>query len=203
MPLEHAGCTAVGVFLVENHLDHEVSARPVASVFVDSAGRQVRPEVKFDPEVVTLRGGEQLLVRVMAVIDETLEPDVRYQGEVTIPELTGTRISIVLRRPAVSRPGAPEYFRGRGLEPAQEAIKANQTPQKTFRAAKTLRTNGSAGRRQARGRLSCLRHVVVRCFRAAARSGPVVHREAVPHSCARWLPTPRATAVGPLQHYYR
>jgi hypothetical protein len=98
---EDAGRGALGVFLVENHLQHDVSARPVASVFVDPAGRQVQPSVKFDPEVVALRSGEQSLVRVLAVIDETLEPEVRYEGEVTIPELAGTRIPIVLRRRAV------------------------------------------------------------------------------------------------------
>ena len=104
---EEAGRGALGVFLVENHLDHEVSARPVVSAFVDSAGRQVRPAVKFDPEVVALRSGEQLLVRVIAVMDESLEPEVRYEGEVTIPELKGTRIPIVLRRRAKSSDQPP------------------------------------------------------------------------------------------------
>jgi hypothetical protein len=99
---EVAGKTAVGVFLVENHLTHEVAERPVSSVFVDSAGRKVSPVIRFDPEVVTLAPGEQLLVRVMAAIDDTLEPEVRYQGELTIPELTSTAIPIVLRRRTVA-----------------------------------------------------------------------------------------------------
>ncbi len=93
-----AGATALGVFLVENNLGREVSARVVASAFVDPTGREVRPALTFDPEVVTLRPGEQLLVRVMAAIDEALEPEVRYRGELTIPELTGTQIPIILRR---------------------------------------------------------------------------------------------------------
>ena len=95
---EAAGKTAVGVFLVENNLGREVAERPVSSAFVDSAGRKVQPALRFDPEVVTLAPGEQLLVRVMAAIDDTLEPEVRYQGELTIPGLTSTAIPIVLRR---------------------------------------------------------------------------------------------------------
>jgi len=95
---EAAGMTAVGVFLVENNLGREVAERPVNSAFVDAAGRKVQPALRFDPEVVTLAPGEQLLVRVMALIDDTLEPEVRYQGELTIPGLTSTAIPIVLRR---------------------------------------------------------------------------------------------------------
>jgi len=37
-------------------------------------------------------------MRVSAVITDELEPGVRYQGELTIPALRGTRIPIVLRR---------------------------------------------------------------------------------------------------------
>jgi len=101
---EAAGKTAVGVFLVENNLGREVAERPVSSAFVDAAGRKVEPALRFDPEAVALAPGEQLLVRVMAVIDETLEPEVRYQGEVTIPGLTSTAIPIVLRRRAADGP---------------------------------------------------------------------------------------------------
>jgi hypothetical protein len=134
MVLEGAvGRTALGVFVVENHLDHEVSARPAASVFVDAAGRQVQPTVKFDPEVVILRGGEQLLVRVMARIDDTLEPDVRYEGEATIPELTGTRIPIVLRRRAGSDESSGEPP---PRPPAQTSAKSRHKPLKQVKQRK-------------------------------------------------------------------
>lgn len=93
-----AGHAALGVFLVGNHLDHKVSARVVASAFVDSSGRELRPNLAFDPEVVTLEPNEQMIVRVMATIDETLEPAVSYRGELTIPELVGTKVPIVVRR---------------------------------------------------------------------------------------------------------
>lgn len=93
-----AGSKAIGVFLVENHLSREISGRVEASSFVDEIGREVKPTLLFDPETVILRSGEQLLVRVVAVVDEALEPDVRYMGQFTIPGLVGTRVPVVLRR---------------------------------------------------------------------------------------------------------
>ena len=92
------GSQALGVFLVANNLGHEVSARVVASTFVDASGRTIQPVFTFDPEVIVLAPAEQLLVRVMTLIDDSFEPEVRYRGEFTIPELSGTLIPIVLRR---------------------------------------------------------------------------------------------------------
>lgn len=95
-----AGGRVLGVFMVENHLGQAISAKVVASPFADSGGRTVQPSMAFEPETVTLGPGEQALVRVAAVIDETLEPEARYLGQFTIPELAGTRIPVVLRRRA-------------------------------------------------------------------------------------------------------
>jgi hypothetical protein len=93
-----AGGEALGVFLVANNLQHEVSARVVASTFVNANGHTVQPAFTFDPAVIALAPGEQLLVRVTTLMDNALEPEVRYRGEFTVPELLGTRIPIVLRR---------------------------------------------------------------------------------------------------------
>src|SRR5262249_121912 len=84
-----------------NNLGHEVSARVKASAFSDADGRSVQPSFTFDPDLIVLAPAEQLLVRVMLLIDDSLEPEVRYRGEFTIPELPPTHIPIVLRR----RPG--------------------------------------------------------------------------------------------------
>jgi hypothetical protein len=93
-----AGNSALGVFLVENQLPQDIQAQVIASAFTDSLGRSVHPSLVFDPATVTLGPKEQLLVRVSAMITDELEPGVRYQGELTIPALRGTRIPIVLRR---------------------------------------------------------------------------------------------------------
>ena len=93
-----SGSKVLGVFLVDNHLDHPISAKVVSSSFVSVDGREVSPTLVFDPETVVLGSREQALVRVVAFIDETMAPEVRYLGQLTIPELMGTPIPVVLRR---------------------------------------------------------------------------------------------------------
>jgi hypothetical protein len=99
-----AGKQALGVFLVENHLDHNISTRVVPSAFFDAAQNEIKPSFVFDPEAVVLRSGEQVLVRVRVEVDETFVADVAYEGSLNIPELTGSRVRIVLRR----RSAAPD-----------------------------------------------------------------------------------------------
>jgi hypothetical protein len=93
-----AGATAVGVFLVENNLPHPINARPKATALVDGYDRQIQPAITFEPAELALQPGEQMLVRILAVIDAALEPNIRYRGELIVQELPGTRIPIVIRR---------------------------------------------------------------------------------------------------------
>jgi hypothetical protein len=113
-----AGGRAMGVFLVENALSHEVSAPIVISALADSAGREVHPPLKFEPEVIKLEPKEQVLVRIIVAIDESFEPDVRYRGQISVPDLPGTRVPLVLRRRATATaatpPGARAKSRGKG-----------------------------------------------------------------------------------------
>jgi len=89
---------AVGAFLVENRLLQRVSTPVVASTFVGPAGEEVRPHLSLDPEIVTLEPGEQVLVRVIGLIDDQLEPGVTYRGSVSVPGLGGSNVRLVLRR---------------------------------------------------------------------------------------------------------
>jgi hypothetical protein len=93
-----AGSTALGVFLVGNSFPNEVSATVTASPMTDENGHVGKVVFVFDPPVIALRPGEQLLVRASAVIDSSLEPGVRYRGEFSIPELRGTRIPVIVKR---------------------------------------------------------------------------------------------------------
>lgn len=99
-----AGAEALGVFVVENHLNHDISTRVAPSAFFDASHNEVKPAFTFDPEAVTLRAAEQVLVRVKVQIDNSFAPDVRYQGYLTIPDLDGTKVPIILRR----HPSSPE-----------------------------------------------------------------------------------------------
>jgi hypothetical protein len=88
------------VFLVENLLTEKVSAPVSASAVAAPDGREVAVPLAFDPEVVVLEPGEQILVRVAARVDDGLEADVSYRAEVAVPGVIGTRVPIVVRRRA-------------------------------------------------------------------------------------------------------
>jgi hypothetical protein len=98
-----AGKSAVGAFMVQNRLSQQVTAPVVASGFLDASGKEAKPALVFEPDVVSLEPGEQVLVRVTAAIDDRLDAGAAYRGEVTIPGLSGDRVPLVVRRTA----GAP------------------------------------------------------------------------------------------------
>lgn len=85
-------------FLVENRSELRVSAPVTLSRLIDPRGGHAHPRVAFRPEAIALEPGEQVVVQVVAAVDETLEPGVAYRGEIGVPELSGTRIPIVVRR---------------------------------------------------------------------------------------------------------
>jgi hypothetical protein len=93
-----AGQAAVGVFLVENTTPEQLSVPVSVSTFLGPDGREVDPAVAFRPEVIVLESGDQLAVQVAVMIDETLDADVRYCGEIGVPGLSNTRIPVVVRR---------------------------------------------------------------------------------------------------------
>jgi hypothetical protein len=119
-----AGESASGAFIVENLLREGMSSPVVASAFASPDGRELRPRLAFEPEVVVLDAGEQVLVRVVATIDDALETGVDYRGEVTVPGLVSRGLSIVVRRLASSedpaRP-APASRRRPSTSPRRKA----------------------------------------------------------------------------------
>ena len=121
-----SGSKVLGVFLVDNHLDRPISAKVVSSSFVSVDGREVSPTFVFDPETVVLGSREQALVRVVAFIDETMAPEVRYLGQLTIPELMGTPIPVVLRR-LIDSDLTFESFESTGSKETPKAKKSSKT----------------------------------------------------------------------------
>jgi hypothetical protein len=90
--------TAIGVFLVANHLNHEILARPEVSPFYDPPGTTSVPRLVFEPEMVRLAPQERVLIKILATADRSMQPDVRYRCEVSVPALAGTRVPVVVRR---------------------------------------------------------------------------------------------------------
>lgn len=95
-----AGRNGLGVFMVENTTGKKVSGPLGVSAFADESGHEVSPTVRFSPEVVSLEPGDQVLVQVVAGVDSTFEPGVRYGAEISIPELAAAGIPLVVRRRA-------------------------------------------------------------------------------------------------------
>jgi hypothetical protein len=99
-----AGSEAQGVFMVENRLPRTVSTAVVTSAFADPSGRTVQHSLRVVPSVITLEPGGRTLVQIFATVSDSLEPNVAYRGEVTVPGLSEHGIPVLLRR----HPSAPE-----------------------------------------------------------------------------------------------
>jgi hypothetical protein len=93
-----AGQSGLGIFVVENTTDRPLSLPVRVSAFHDPDGREVEPTIAFRPSEVRLDPGDQQVVQVAAAVDESFEPDVRYQALIGLPGLSETRIPIVVRR---------------------------------------------------------------------------------------------------------
>src|SRR5206468_2124159 len=89
---------------LENTTADRVSVPIAISPFRNAAGQELSPAVAFRPEAIVLDPGDQLVVQVAVAVDGTLEPEVRYRAEISVPGLSQTRIPIVVRRRASVAP---------------------------------------------------------------------------------------------------
>ena len=93
-----AGSRAFGLFVVENKLSKEVSTGVAVGPLVDPDGHEIKSVLRFEPGVITLAPGQQVIARVSARISRGLVAGVRYQAEISIPGISGARIPIIVRR---------------------------------------------------------------------------------------------------------
>jgi hypothetical protein len=101
-----AGSRAFGLFVVENKLPKEVSTRVVVGPLVGPDGQEIPSVLRFEPGIITLAPGEQVVARVSAQINRGLAAGVRYQGEISVPGLAGAHIPIIVRRKPATRAAA-------------------------------------------------------------------------------------------------
>jgi hypothetical protein len=93
-----AGDSAVGFFVVENHLAHEITTIVEVSSLTAPDGRQLKSVLRFEPGNITLAAGEHVVAKVTAPITKRLVAGARYQGEIAVPGVHGARIPIIIRR---------------------------------------------------------------------------------------------------------
>lgn len=122
-----AGKRGLGVFMVENTTAETVSGALTVSDFQGPSRKKVHPAVSLSPDVVSLDPGDQVLVQVAALVDETLDPGVRYRAEISVPTLSGTRIPLVVRR----SPGAAPSAKKRAPAKKGSAAKAPPKPRRS------------------------------------------------------------------------
>jgi hypothetical protein len=93
-----AGSRAFGLFVVENKLPKGVTTRIAVGPLVDPEGNEIPSVLRFEPGIITLAPGEQVVAKVSAHISRGLEAGVRYQGEISVPGIAGACIPIIVRR---------------------------------------------------------------------------------------------------------
>lgn len=139
-----AGGEAQGMFLVENRLSRVVSTAVVVSAFTNPSGRAVQPTMRIEPGVITLPPGGRTLVQIYTTLDDTLETDVPYRGELNVPGLSESGIPVLLRRKA-NRGGTVAWE-----ETSGSAAARRRTPAKSARksAAKKKQTPARATKKR-------------------------------------------------------
>ena len=107
-----AGSRAFGLFVVENKLPKEVTTRVAVGPLVDPHGQEIPSVLRFEPGIITLAPGEQVVAKVSANISRGLVAGVRYQGEISVPGIAGARIPIIVRRnPTTKKAAVPGPLR--------------------------------------------------------------------------------------------
>jgi hypothetical protein len=75
-----------------------VTTRIAVGPLVDPEGNEIPSVLRFEPGIITLAPGEQVVAKVSAHISRGLEAGVRYQGEISVPGIAGACIPIIVRR---------------------------------------------------------------------------------------------------------
>jgi hypothetical protein len=133
---EAAGSSATGFFVVENKLPQQVSTRVEVGPLVDPDGKEIPSVLHFEPGVITVAPGEQVIAKVSAHISRSLTPGVRYEGKISVPGIAGASIPIIVRRVRAttsaavvsegsseeeSLPGKMAHTKGRGAHRSRES----------------------------------------------------------------------------------
>ena len=85
---------ASGALLVENHLDHPVTATVVADPFVDADGVETAVEFDVLPRAVELAAHTAAIVRIHAELPDGVG---ELRSTLHVPDVPGTSVPVILR----------------------------------------------------------------------------------------------------------
>jgi hypothetical protein len=93
-----AGSKPTALFLLENHLPHEVSAGVEITPLLTPSGRKLKSTLQFDKQKFVLAPGQQVVARIGAPITAKLVAGEQYIGEIRVEGIPGASVPLVLRR---------------------------------------------------------------------------------------------------------
>jgi hypothetical protein len=99
-----AGEEVRGAFVVTNDLPRPAVAPVMVSPFRDERGDETTIPLRVEPGLVRLEPGARAVVQVVATVSEAVREGARYGAELSVPELSATRIPVLLRRTARAAP---------------------------------------------------------------------------------------------------
>jgi hypothetical protein len=93
-----AGSKPTALFLLENHLPHEVSASVEITPLLTPSGRTLKSTLQLDKHEIVLAPGQQVVARIAAPITKKLVTGEKYIGEIRVHGIPGAAVPLVLRR---------------------------------------------------------------------------------------------------------
>jgi hypothetical protein len=93
-----AGARPTALFLLENHLPHEVSATVEITPLLTPSGRKLKSNLQIDKQKIVLAPGQQVVARIGAPITAKLVTGEQYIGEIRVEGIPGASVPLVLRR---------------------------------------------------------------------------------------------------------
>jgi hypothetical protein len=131
-----AGSTPSALFLLQNHLPHEVSASVEITPLLTPSGRKLKSRLRLDKKKIVLAPGQQVVARISAPITAKFVTGEKYTGEIRVQGIPGASVPLVLRR----IPGPHQVQRrqrltavvasdsGKKTNPSRPRRRAAQTP---------------------------------------------------------------------------
>jgi hypothetical protein len=93
-----AGSKPTALFLLENHMPHEVSASVEITPRSTKSGRKLKSTLQIDKQKIVLAPGQQVVARISAPITTKLVTGEQYTGEIRVQGIPGASVPLVLRR---------------------------------------------------------------------------------------------------------
>ncbi len=93
-----AGSKPTALFLLENHLPHEVSASVEITPLLTPSGRKLKSTLQLDKKKIVLAPGRKVVARIGAPITAKFVTGEKYTGEIRVKGIPGASVPLVLRR---------------------------------------------------------------------------------------------------------